>query len=189
MELARRWRAGRLSASARHRPPSSPVVVGPELILSFNGTYRARARTHRSLLPATSYSLSVLGSRAPRSAAIRLDSIIDTELGDTLWPNTRFSGHTHLQRSPPSNPMVVWVSAELIAHEYHNQGCTLYRTRAAHHRTLPRTCTGANWVSSALRRGLSRPECRSQIAIRVTFDFHFVQPSFSLHYNMQSTRH
>lgn len=92
----------------------------------------------------------LLSSRAENQPASRPDSIIGVELGDTLRPLTSFSARSHLYDEPPpsSNPRVVWVSAELIAHEYHNQGCTLYRTRAAHHRALPQaSCSEANWVS------------------------------------------
>lgn len=82
--------------------------------------------------------------------ATRPDSIIGAELRDTLRPLTSFSARIHIYetRPPlPSNPKVVWVSAELIAHEYHNQGCTLYRTPVAHHRALPRaSCTEVNWL-------------------------------------------
>lgn len=124
--LARRWRAW---SSLRFSPLRlvAPIVVGPELILSFNGTYRAP----RSLLPATSYPRFSGRERYQTGvpiAATRLDSIIGTELRDTLRPIARLLG-SHLRQSPPSNPKVVWVSAELIAHEYHNQGSTLYRTR------------------------------------------------------------
>jgi len=48
-----------------------------------------------------------LGPRALRPVATRLDSIIGTELRDTLWPIARFSGRTYLRRSPTSNPKVV----------------------------------------------------------------------------------
>ncbi|TGZ56418.1 hypothetical protein DBV15_08424 [Temnothorax longispinosus] len=79
----------------RPSPAHVIVVVGPELILSFNGTYRVRA---------------------PFAFT-----------GDLLLPVTRpASPHP----PTPSNP-------KLIVHEYHNQGCTLYRTRAAHHHPWP----------------------------------------------------
>lgn len=86
--LARRWRA---RSSLRFSPLRlvAPVVVGPELILSFNGTYRAP----RSLLPATSYPRFSGRERHQTGVpATRLDSIIGTELRDTLRPIARLLG-------------------------------------------------------------------------------------------------
>lgn len=123
-----RWRTGlRFSSSwwpsirrrrLRRRRSSSLVVVGPELILSFNGTYRA-VRFYRR----PSYSRFSGPKSHGQPDSIPLSA---SNFAILFGPIARFSGRTHAT----SNPKVVWVSTELIVHEYHNQGCTLYRILA-----------------------------------------------------------
>lgn len=87
---ARSWRAS--TRAGRHRFSSAAaavviiavnvvVIVGPELILSFNGTYRAH---HRS--PLLLRRPLTLGRASDTASRDRTDSIIGVELRDTLRP-------------------------------------------------------------------------------------------------------